>query len=179
MKEIKDIPIASLKRIGLFDIPILHHGFEDHKRDYFFIVESGTKEHTGRFKLLFTHCFDLTYRHKFADPASPDLLRRSWDDSLTKPEGIGKENAYWWGQGFTIAYPGFSYDPDSAKAKEMTEICQRPMYAIKLETEHYEINFIFHDFRFEHLSNDHPISDGVFIKPGPNVFIHKLFNKNR
>jgi hypothetical protein len=161
--EITEIPISTLKEIELFDIIIIHHGFEPYNRDYYFIVESGTKENTGRFKLLFTHCFDLNYRHKFADTNFPDLIRRSWDDNLISPDCPEDSNGYWWGQGITSAYPGFSYDPDSQKAKEMTEITKRMMYAVNLETDHYVINFIFHNFKYEFLNQDSSISGKVFI----------------
>ncbi|MBX7225490.1 MAG: hypothetical protein K1X55_05635 [Chitinophagales bacterium] len=161
--DIKEIPIDKLKDIELFDIIILHHGFETYNPDYYFIVETGTKENVGRFKIQFTHCFDLTYRHKFADIKFPDLIRKSWTDDLISSDVPQNENAYWWGQGFTNAYPGFSYDPDNVKAKEMAEITGRPMYAIHLETDHYEINFVFHDFRYIFLNPDTSISDKVFI----------------
>lgn len=59
----------------------------------------------------------------------------------------------------------------------MTEITGRPMYAVNLETEHYEINFVFHDFRYQFLNPDISISDKAFIKPLENVFIHKLFKR--
>jgi hypothetical protein len=161
--NITEIPIDSIKKIELFDIIILHHGFEEYNRDYYFLVESATKEQRGIFKLNFTHCFDLKYRHKFADKEHPDLLRRSWDDHLILPDTSDTGNAYWWGQGFTTAYPGFSYDPNSIEAKEMTDITGRPMYAAKLETDHYCIDFVFHDFKFKFLNTGTPISDKIII----------------
>jgi hypothetical protein len=161
--DITEIPIKALKEIELFDIVILHHGFEDYKRDYYFIIESGTKENVGRFKIIFTHCFDLKYRHKFADKEHPELLRKSLSDDLILPSIPDNQDAYWWGQGFTNAYPGFSYDPDSLIANEMSEITGLPMYAINLETDHYEINLVFHDFRYEFFNSDKSISDQVFI----------------
>jgi len=161
--EIAEIPIKALKEIELFDIIIIHHGFEDYNRDYYFIIESGTKKNQGRFKIWFTHCFSFQYRHKFANKEYPELLRKSWDDDLiltTLPEN---DDAYWWGQGFTHSYPGFSYDSKSIKAKEMTEITGRPMYSIELETEHYIIDLIFHDFHYKYLSSDNSLSDQSFI----------------
>lgn len=157
--EIKEIPIDKLKEIELFDIIVLHHGFEDYNRDYYFIVESGTKENIGRFKILFTHCFEMDYRHKFADIQFPDLIRNSWTDDLITSEVPKRENSYWWGQGVSHAYPGFTYNPDNLKAREMSEITGRPMYSVNLETEHYEINFIFHDFKYIHLNNDLSITN--------------------
>ena len=174
--KIEEIPIAKLKEIELFDIVILHHGFEAYNRDYYFIVESATKQNVGRFKIQFTHCFDLTYRHKFADAKFPDLIRKSWTDDLISENAPTHDNSYWWGQGFSIAYPGFSYDPNSTKAKEMTEITGKPMYSVKIETEHYALNFVFHDFRYEYLNPDTSISDKAFVKPSENVLIKKLFN---
>jgi hypothetical protein len=41
--EITEIPISALNEIELFDISILHHGLEEYNRDYYFIIESGTK----------------------------------------------------------------------------------------------------------------------------------------
>lgn len=164
MKKITDIPIKKLKDIGLFDVVIIHHGFENYNRDYFFIIESTVNKKSGRYKILFTHCFDLNYRHKYADLNSPHLLRKSWDDILTTEEGRGTKDSYWWGQGFTLAYPGFSYDDTNEKAGEMTKICERPMYAIHLDSEHYIIDLVFHDFKYEFISGENLISKDVFIK---------------
>jgi hypothetical protein len=161
--DITEIPIKTLKEIKLFDIVIFHHGFETYKRDYYFIVESETKENVGRFKILFTHCLDLQYRHKFADKEHPELLRKSLSDDLILPTIPDNLDSYWWGQAFTTANPGFSYDPDSIRAKEMSEISGLPMYTINLETDHYEINLVFHDFRYTFLNLDKNISDQVFI----------------
>jgi hypothetical protein len=163
MAEINEIPILALKEIELFDVPILHHGLESYNRDYYFIIESGTKENQGRFKIWFTHCFDFQYRHKFADPKFPDLIRRSWDDNLILPTIPEKSDGYWWGQGFTDAYEGFSYNPDNNKAKEMSEITGRQMYSVTLDTGHFTLDFVFHDFRYRFLGADTSISDQTFI----------------
>lgn len=45
----------------------------------------------------------------------------------------------------------------------MSEITGLTMYAVNLETDHYEINLVFHDFRYEFLSSDKSISNQVFI----------------
>jgi hypothetical protein len=161
--ELTAIPITKLKEIELFDIVIIHHGFEEYKRDYYFLIESGTKEFQGRFKIRFTHCFDLQYRHKFANMEYPELLRNSWEDDLILSTIPSNETVYWWGQGFTHAYPGFSYEPENSKAKELSAITGRPMYAVNLETEHYEISFVFHDFNYIYLNSDMSISDKTFI----------------
>jgi hypothetical protein len=161
--NITEIPINKLKEIELNDIVILHHGFEIYNRDYHFIVESNTKENIGVFKILFTHCFDLKYRHKIVDIKFPDKVRKSWDDYLISPDLPEEYDGYWWGQGFTTAYPGFSYDSDCLKAKKMTEITNRPMYSVNLETDHYLIDFIFHDFKYEFLNQDSSISDRINI----------------
>ncbi len=55
----------------------------------------------------------------------------------------------------------------------MTEITGHPMYAISLNTDHYEINLIFHDFKFQLISMDTPITDKAFINPLDKTFIHK------
>jgi len=156
--NITEIPIPALKVIELYDVIVLHHGFEEYKRDYFFIIESGTKEKVGRFKIKFTHCFDLIYRHKFADKEHPNLIRKSLSDDLILSEVPQNNDGYWWGQGFTSAYPGFYFLPDSQKAKEMSEITGLPMYEVTLETDHYIINFVFHDFRYEFLNDNFSIS---------------------
>lgn len=173
--EITNIPINALKEIELFDIVVLHHGFEIYNRDYYFIIESGTKNNKGTFKILFTHCFDLQYRHKYANKEQVDLLRKSWADDLISPSVPKNEEGYWWGQGFTSSYPGFSYNPDSPLAKELTEISAKPMYAVNLETEHYKIDFIFHDFKYSFISENSSISDKLFI-PLENCNKNKDFN---
>lgn len=166
MKNITDIPILALSTIELNDVVILNHGFEEYMRDYYFIIESGTKElGTGRYKILFTHCFDLTYHHKFADIQHPDLLRRSWADDLILDKPPGNDDRYWWGQGFTTTFPGFSYDSESIKAKEMSEITGRPMYAVRMDGNHYEMNFIFHDFHYSLLSTDTLVTRQIHIPP--------------
>lgn len=152
--EITAIPIPALNEIELFDIAILSHGFEKNNRDYFFIIESGTVKNQGRFKIQFTHCFDLAYRHKYASKEDSDLLKRSWDDVLLLAEDPEIEGAYWWGQSFTVSYPGFSYEPASLKAKELSELTGHTMYAVCLETEHYIMDFIFHDFKYFFLKSD-------------------------
>jgi len=163
MKEITEIPIKALKEIALFDVMIIHHGFEKYNRDYYFIIESGTKKKQGRFKILFTHCFEMKYRHKFADIKFPDLIRRSWTDDLISSDLPKKKGSYWWGQGVTSAYPGFFYDPDSEKAKEMTAITERPMYSVKLDADHYEVEFVFHDFKYEFINSDTSFTDDYSI----------------
>lgn len=165
MTDITAIPISALKEIELFDVVILGHGFEQHMRDYYFIIESGTNEHQGTFKVVFTHCFDLKYRHKYATQDCQDLIRKSWSDNLIQAEVPENEHGYWWGQGFTCAYPGFSYDPESEKARELSEITEKPMYAAHLETDHYEIQFVFHDFRYTFLNSGHSVTDRITI-PG-------------
>ncbi len=105
--EIIKIPIDALKQIELFDIIVLHHGFEVYKRDYYFVIESATKKESGRFKILFTHCFDLDYRHKFADKKFPDLVRKSWGDNLILSTVPKEEGSYWWGSGFYHCVPWF------------------------------------------------------------------------
>ena len=149
--EITLIPIEALKEIELFDVVIFHHGFEEYDRDYYFIIQSGTKKNQGRFKILFTHCFDLHYRHKFIEKEFIELLKESWDDDLILKSEPKSANVYWWGQGFTLSYPGFSFNPESERAKEITELTGKKMYSIELETEHYIIDFIFHDFNYKYL----------------------------
>jgi hypothetical protein len=78
----------------------------------------------------------------------------------TVPE---REDAHWWGQSLAFAYPGLSYDP-SSKTRQMTAITGRQMYAATLETDHYLLHFIFHDFRYHFLDPDTSISDAAFIK---------------
>lgn len=163
MRKITEIPIKALNEIELYDVVILHHGFEEYNRDYYFIIESFTTDFQGRFKILFTHCFDLRYRHQFVLKKNSDLLKRSWGDELILHIRPENENAYWWGQGFTIAYPGFSYDPKNRKARKLKRITGKPMYAVNLETDHYVIDFVFHDFKYQLLNPGTPVTDEVNI----------------
>jgi len=161
--DIKQIPIKALTEIELFDIVILKHGLEDYNRDYYFIIESGTKQNQGTFKILFTHCFYFDYQHKFLDINYPELIRKSWNDDLISADLPKEPDGYWWANAFTHAYPGFTYDPDNKKAKEFSQITEKPMYAINLETENYIINLIFHNFKYEFLESGTPISDQVIV----------------
>ena len=149
--------------IELLDIPILSHGFAPHMRDYQLVIESAThKDGPGKFQITFTHCFDLKYKSAFDN----DLLKRSWSDKLIdyqQWQESGEQNGYVWGVNWANAYPGFELKKDSKLAQKWGNSLGNPMFEMKLETNVFNLSFVFHDFKFEKIGEGTPISDQVII----------------
>ena len=116
-----------------------------------FLSSNQAQINQGRFKSTFTHCFDLTYRHKFACKENSELIRRSWSDDLLSDTFPDNEDDYWWEQKLSIAYPVFSNHPECSKTKQMTEITGHQMFYVKLDAEHFVIDFVFYNFKYEFL----------------------------
>jgi len=139
----------------LIDTAILAHGFTPYKRDDYFHIETAwqVENYAGQYLVCFTHCYDLTYKTL----AVKDTLLASWDDCFIdykEWEKAGEPKGYVWGTNWANAYPGFSNNDNSTKAKEWTERLGKVMKELSVKTEIFELNFVHHDWTIKKLNSD-------------------------
>ena len=130
----------------LFDSAIVRHAFAPYMRDYDLIIVIG--EH--HFLYRFTHCTSATYETRVVDEA----WRASWDDVFTDPDGYeraGNPPGFFWGTGWALAYPGATLLKDSIQAAQWTGRLGRTMYHVRIETNAFNLELIFHDLVFREL----------------------------
>ena len=74
-------PLAKIleDRLPGCDIGVLEHGFLDHGRDYFFVVQDAIGNQPGTYRLTFTHVVELNYLTTVRDEVWPS----SWTDEFT------------------------------------------------------------------------------------------------
>jgi hypothetical protein len=78
-------------------------------------------------------------------------------------ETAGEPEAFVWGVQWSMAYPGLTYDEESADAATWAQRLGRDKHTVTVETEAYQLTLIFHDFRVEKLNDDSGLLDRVFI----------------
>lgn len=148
------------------DVVVMAHGFADHGRDYFFLVENGFAPVPGTFRLTFTHVVDFRYETAVGD----DAWRRSWGDEFidyARWEASGEPDGYIFGTNWSVAYPGFEASDSDPVASSWSERLQRPMYAATIETDRFRIALIFHDVRFERVSDDASVASRLVVPLSP------------
>ncbi len=88
-----------------------------------------------------------------------------WDQD-GEPEGYDS-SVFVWGVRWAGAYPGLTYLERSATANGWSERLGRPMHEIRIETNVFSLNLVFHDVVIAKLRDDVPILDRVNIPTNP------------
>ncbi|MBB4151662.1 hypothetical protein ACFSUK_31030 [Sphingobium scionense] len=91
-------PLSILFEHGLpeLDIGVMSHGFTEHGRDYFFVIEDCIGVSPGTYRLTFTHVVELEY----GTAISPATWSTSWSDEFTdyaRWEAAGEPEGYVFG----------------------------------------------------------------------------------
>lgn len=131
-----------------FDSGILRHGFAAYMRDYEIVVQIDKHQ----FLYRFTHC----PAENFTTVVNDRNWRASWDDLFTKYpdwERSGAPKGFVWGVNWARAYPGAELVEDSSKAREWSERLGKQMYQVRIETNAYRLDLIFHDLRVRELES--------------------------
>jgi hypothetical protein len=130
----------------IYDEEILQHGFAAYLRDYELLVamhdvrEEPIAEQRTRF--VFSHCVAVETHTAH----SPQNWVRSWEDALIGPEreeDWQRLGGYMWVE-WAVAYPGPSYQPDSADAARWSAELGHLMHDVRIETNVYNLRLIFH-----------------------------------
>lgn len=86
-----------------------------------------------------------------------DMWKGAWDEEFTDIEAwqiAGGPEGYAWYTDHSLAWPGLKLIESSLKAKEWSSRLKKPMHEVKLETDRFRINLIFHTVRFARISNE-------------------------
>jgi len=147
-------PLSILFEHGLpeLDIGVMSHGFTEHGRDYFFVIEDCIGVSPGTYRLTFTHVVELEY----GTAISPATWSTSWSDEFTdyaRWEAAGEPEGYVFGTNWSLAYPGFTIIEDHPNVSLWTEKLQHPMFAASLASDRFKMTFIFHGAHMVKLSD--------------------------
>lgn len=126
----------------LFDSFIVEHGFVSYLRDYDLIIQISLSRQLFRF----THCVSAIAKTSVRDMT----WQESWDDAFTSEEAYekaGRPEGYFWGVGYSMAYPGATLRADSAGARDWSHRLGKQMWEVIIETNAHNIELIFHDLR--------------------------------
>ena len=149
-------PVAKLLREGLseFDFGIVRHGFEDHGRDYTFLIQDGLCGEPGTYELTFTHVVFLKSETRVCD----DAWLRPWGgDEFTHYSAwlaAGEPQGFIFGTNWSLAYPGISAPAANPDAEAWAKRLGRPMHAVEIETERFLIFLVFADAKLKTISAD-------------------------
>lgn len=144
------------------DSAIVAHGFAPFLRDYDVTIEvpaarpdGGDSYVLGRYRYRFTHCQEA----HATTTVAPETWRVSWDDVFTNRarwEAAGTPAGYVWGVGHADAYPGLVYVGDSATARGWTRQLGHEMHEVRIETNAWTLQLVFHDLRVQQLAVGDP-----------------------
>jgi hypothetical protein len=154
--------VALIEGWPLFDNAIVAHGFTPYLRDYqlevvtLAAVPDGSRAYQeGRYRFLFTHCVLAHVETSVRD----DVWPRSWDDVFTDYaawERAGCPEGYVWGVNDARVYPGVVYLPDSPRAAEWSRRLGRPMHEVRIETNAWTLELVFHALRVHRIAHGDP-----------------------
>ena len=146
-----------LEKYEMFDVAVLLHGFSPHMRDYDIITEVGglgfEDEGSGRYRYRFTHCTEAHCVTRVSDEA----WREAWSDTYINYESwlqAGGPEGFVWGVQWSMAYPGLTYVEGSGLADGWSGRLGLPMHEVRLETEAFSLNLVFHDVIVTKLSDE-------------------------
>ena len=158
MAEVKE----TLTKFDLFDGAVLKHGFTSYMRDYELIAEILGDEklgvESGVYRYQFTHCPHVQVLTRIGDDVWPE----SWSDLNLDAEqwdGLG----FLWSVSWAGAYPGLLYEEHSKLAAEWTNRLHHTMHEVKVETNVYLLQVIFHTLTVEKLSEQTSILEHISI----------------
>jgi hypothetical protein len=126
----------------LFDSAIVRHGFVAYLRDYDFVIQISK----DRLLFRFTHCVSARTTTTLED----SMWRHAWDDAYTSEEAYeeaGRPEGFFWGAGYSLAYPGATLLADSPSAREWSRRLGKEMFEVRIETQAQKVDLIFHDLR--------------------------------
>jgi hypothetical protein len=141
-----------LEREDLFDSALLRHGFVDYMRDYELVVSGRNGPLlTDVHRYLFIGCVEAhcetTVRPTTFAASLPDAFVYAGPDYPDQEEPDG----FIWGVRWSCLYPGLTYHAEGARARRWTELLQRPMHEVELETEAFRLRLVFADVRYAKL----------------------------
>ena len=144
-----------LQREDFFDAAVLRHGFTDYMRDYEILVAARNgPPYTDVHQYQFIGCVEAQYRTSinplafaaslsdrfvFAGPDYPDQQ---------EPDG------FIWGVRYSTAYPGLRYIDNGERAEHWSQLMNRTMHEVIIETEAFQLLLIFADVRYAYLGNE-------------------------
>jgi hypothetical protein len=143
--------IAKALNDVLFDSVIVRHGFVPYLRDYDVVIQISRSQLLFRF----SHCVSASVTTSVGD----ELWQDSWNDTFTSEEAYEKEGrpeGYFWGVGYSMAYPGPSLLADSLPAREWSLRLGKQMIEVLIETNAHNIRLIFHDLYVTNLPDVNP-----------------------
>ena len=135
-----------------YDFAVFGHGFADHGRDYLVVIQDALGGDPGTHRLTFTHCVRADCESRVMDTVWP----KSWTDEFTDYDRwlkAGEPEGYVWGTKWSNAYPGLELKEESPIAAEWKKKIGRDFFEITLETDRFFLRLVFHDVRFEKLSD--------------------------
>lgn len=154
----------TLDQYELLDIPIIHHGFAAHMRDYQILVEQNQwpNHAKGRYLFTFTHCAVASV----VSVLNGDRWQGSWDDVLLdykKWEEAGHPAGYVWGVCWANTYPGLTYISDSELVRLWSDRTGHSMHEVVIETNVFRLQLVFHDVRVEKVGDGSDLADRMKI----------------
>ena len=154
-------PLQSVIRDWLpeIDFGVMSHGFAPHGRDYDLVLEVGR---SGTYKLTLTHVVEMRLDTRVSDEA----WCRSWGDEMINYEAwlaAGEPEGYVWGNNWSMAFPGLSIPAEDPSAELWTKKLGKPMHAMRLETDRFNLIVVFHGVKTTKLSELAPLVEQVLI----------------
>jgi hypothetical protein len=93
-----------------------------------------------------------------------DVWQRSWDDAFADSsawEAAGCPEGYVWGVNAAAGYPGARYLPESARAAAWSRRLGHPMHEVRIETNTWTIELVFHALRVQKVEHGDPATGSM------------------